>query len=471
MAHHVTATISAALLATGVTACGAVPAPDPARTAAAGDIGAEGIGDPDFPTNGNGGYDVRNYSLKVSYDPATRHLDGVATITATAVHDLARFDLDLHGLTVSQVTVDGTPAGFDRHGDELVVSPAERVADRSSFVVVVGYAGRPQPIRDATSRGDYGFTPTKDGAFVAAEPSAARTWFPGNDHPADKATYDFAITVPKGLTALANGVLVGEPRTDGEHTTFVWHEPHQMVTYLATMTLGKFTMRTGVTKGGIPVLAAVDPAFRGALDTLYDATSAITDYWEKLFGKYPFASTGGVVDDLRAVNALESQTKVLYGGFAPNERTMAHELSHQWFGDSVSIRRWKDLWLNEGFATYAEWLWTEHKGGQTAREAFDRNYARLGGGNPIWAYPPGVAQPKDLFNHSVYLRGGMTLGALRERIDDRAFFTLLRTWHKEHAYAGAVTEEFIALAEKVSGQQLDGLFDAWLYQPSKPALG
>ncbi|MFI6598965.1 M1 family metallopeptidase [Nonomuraea sp. NPDC050536] len=432
------------------------------------DAGAPGIGDKDFPKDGNGGYDVAHYGLKIEYEPASKQLTGVATIQATATQRLDTFNLDLSGLEVGDILVDGNQATYSRSGSELTVVPSTPLADGARFTVRVSYSGVPKPIKDPKNLGTFGFVPTADGAFVACQPDGAKTWFPANDHPADKATFDFEITVPKGVTALANGEMTRPAGTEGDKTTFYWREKHPMVTYLATATMGKFSMRQGRTPGGIPIVAAVDPRFKSSLSKLYTVSGAVTDYWSKVFGPYPFSSTGGIVDDFAAGYALENQTKPIYGGFAPDETIMAHELAHQWFGDSVSIERWKELWLNEGFATYAEWLWSEHKGTNTADAIFKSFYERPSS-NAMWKYPPGRAQPRDLFNESVYTRGGMTLHALRKTIGDETFFKLLKEWTSQHRYGNGTTAEFIALAEKMSGKDLGALFDAWLFQPKKPA--
>jgi aminopeptidase N len=455
---------------TTLVACSPGDEPPPAGNSVIAEerVGAAGIGDPDFPNDGNGGYDVAHYDLAVDYSPADKRLDGVATIRAAATQDLIRFNLDFTGLHVRGITVDGAPATFSRQGDELTVRPAKMITARSDFTVKVTYSGRPRPANDSANLGTYGFIPTSDGAFVASEPNGSKTWFPANDHPADKATFDFTITVPAGVTALANGEMTAEPTTKGGKTTYRWSERHPMATYLATATLGKFELRQGKTASGIPALAATDPRFKRSLDALYTRSAEITDYWATVFGPYPFSSTGGIVDDYSAGYALENQTKPLYGGFAPDEAIIAHELAHQWFGNSLTIKRWKDLWLNEGFATYAEWLWSEHKGKKTAEATFNELHARPAS-DPMWAYPPGRAKPDDLFNQSVYTRGGMTLHALRKAIGDETFFTLLRTWTSEHRYGNVTTEQFIDLAERLSGKDLGPLFDAWLFRPERPA--
>ncbi|MGW4472246.1 M1 family metallopeptidase [Nonomuraea sp. NPDC004354] len=448
----------------GTAASSAPPAP----VTSPGEPG-RGIGDPDFPLDGNGGYDVTRYHLKIDYDPAAKRLNGLASIQAKATQPLPRFNLDLAGFQVSEVTVDGARATVARSGDELTVTPAQQLREGRAFTVAVAYAGRPRPITGSSNLGTYGFVPTDDGAFVACQPNGAKTWFPANDHPADKARFDFELTVPQGLTALANGEQTGQPVTRAGKTTFTWSEKHPMATYLATMTLGRFELRQGTTAKGIPNLAAADPKFASTLDSLYTTSGEVTDYWSTVFGPYPFSSTGGVVDDFAAGYALENQTKPMYGGFRPDESIIAHELAHQWFGDSLSIKRWKDLWLNEGFATYAEWLWSEHKGRASAQSAFDGYYARPAG-DAMWAYPPGRARPGDLFNESVYTRGGMTLHALRMSVGDDVFFRILKEWADRHKYGHVTTPQFVALAERLSGKDLDPLFNAWLFEARKPAL-
>jgi aminopeptidase N len=464
--RHVVASVVASL---SLLACSPTDgAVRPSSTGTPPGAGAPGIGDRDFPLDGNGGYDVTHYGIVMSYTPATKRLDGVTTIRAQALQRLSRFNLDLSGLRVGEVSVDGAEAAFTREGDELTVVPTAALAPGARFTVKVAYSGQPRPVTGSGNLGTYGFIPTADGAFVAAEPNGAKTWFPSNDHPSDKAAFDFEITVPRGLTALANGELTGEPTTSDGRTTYRWRERHPMATYLATATLGRFQLRRGETPGGVANLAAVDPAYRESLQKLYTLSAEITDHWSKVFGPYPFSSTGGVVDDYAAGYALETQTKPLYGGFAPDEGIIAHELAHQWFGNSVTIQRWADLWLNEGFATYAEWLWSEHRGRGTAESTFAGLHARPAD-DPIWSYPPGRARPDDLFNDSVYKRGAMTLHALRKAIGDRTFFTLLRTWADEHKHGHATTQQFITLAERLSGKNLDALFDAWLYQPRRPS--
>jgi aminopeptidase N len=438
--------------------------------------GAPGIGDPYFPLEGNGGYDVRHYDLSFSYDPATDRLDGVNVITARATQNLSRFDLDLQQLDVSAVTVDDEPAEFSRDGQELQISPIEQIPENAVFRVEVRYGGVPQTVVGSpiVFGSPYGFLHTPDGAFMGDEPNVTSTWIPLNDHPSDKATWTFRVTVPKALGVVANGRLVAQT-TQGGESTFVWNEPFPMSNYLATADIGDWVIRTGETPGGTPETVAVDPAIIAgnprALDYYFDTTAEATDLWTDVFGPYPFDSTGAIVDDARYNDqplgfSLETQTRPLYSGFRSTS-TIAHELAHQWFGDSVSVRTWDNIWLNEGFASFAEYLWLDHLGTRTAHESFLLDYSRKKN-DPFWDTVIADPQRDTMFTRAVYRRGAMTLQALREKIGDEPFFQVLRTWVAQHRYGTATTEQFISLSEQISGQNLDSFFQTWLYTPGKP---
>ncbi|MFF7332655.1 M1 family aminopeptidase [Streptomyces sp. NPDC008150] len=440
----------------------ASPAPAP---------GAPGIGDPYFPQLGNGGYDALHYDLGIAYDPATDRLDGTTTVTARATRALSSFDLDLQQLTVTGVQVNGRRAEFTRDEDELRVTPRGPLSKGRDFTVSVTYGGVPEPLSGPIVFGsEYGWMKTDDGVFVACEPNAASTWFPSSDHPSDKATYDIRIKAPTGLTGVSNGRLVSTT-TRGGSTYTHWRESKPMATYLATATIGKFDVRTGRTPSGIPVYVAIDPVLQdqNAVD-VYAVTAEATDYWASLFGPYPFEETGAIVDDMpEAGFSLEVQSKPAYSAVR-SESTIVHELAHQWFGDSVSVEQWKDIWLNEGFATYAQWLWAEHRGTRSAHDSFLAGYDSRPADSTFWQTLPGDPQRDTMFASAVYQRGAMTLQVLRERIGDDAFFRLLPAWTKLHRYGNADTADFVRLAEKVSGQQLDDLFDTWLFTAGKPAL-
>ena len=642
--------------------------------------GAAGIGDPYFPLYGNGGYDARHYDLDVRYDPATDVLAGVATMRARATQDLSSFNLDLSGLTVRRVQVDGRPAAWTRAGDELTVTPRKGLRRHRTFTSVIEYDGVPATLSSPTL-GESGFFHTDDGTLVLGEPEVAATWFPVNDHPRDKASFDIDITAPAGLEAVSNGVLRGSSTRRG-WTTWRWRAEEPMSPYLATASVGEWDIaayradgrrywdaldpdldtspqpRTGT---GYALSQAADTTFkrlartidvpaaggqlsfwvtrdtepdwdyffveahpvgsdewttlpdveghtsdetglscpfwlelhpflssyqtdngdgtctpstttgewwaasggsdgyeRWAVDltpyageqvevslsvasddffqlsgvyvddvtwpggstsfeadadpldgwtvpgapegsapnendwiagtaadappTIADVARSslarqpeIVDFLEGLFGEYPFSAVGGIVDDTDRIGfALENQTRPIYAkGFfenrtAPTEGVVVHELAHQWVGDDVAVDTWQHVWLNEGFASYTEWLWSEEQGGDTADDIFGF-LASIPADDPFWSLTIGDPGPDALFDEAVYFRGAGTLHALRLEIGDRAFFRTLRLWTQLNARGNVTTPMFVRLAERVSGQDLDALFDAWLFTGEKPA--
>ncbi|MEU3617136.1 M1 family metallopeptidase [Streptomyces sp. NPDC006872] len=433
---------------------------------AAGPTGASGVGDPYFPLAGNGGYHVAHYDLTLRYDPAGRHLDGKAVLTARATQRLTRFDLDFHGLKITGLTVDHTKAAYRRDGQELVVTPERALRKGEEFRVTVAYNGTPGPVTDPDGSLD-GWIPTDDGAFVAGEPQGAMTWFPANNHPLDKSSYDFTITVPEDRTAVANGVLLGQ-RTKNGRTTFRWRQTEPMAAYLATATVGKFQVRQYTTRDGLKVYDAVDPREAAAATPVLERLPSVLEWESRLFGPYPFRAAGSIVD--RAPNvgyALETQTRPVYDR-APDLSTLVHESAHQWFGDSVSLTSWKDIWLNEGFATYAEWLYAEQHGGDSAQQTFDGLYATPAD-DGLWEFPPGdPGSGANIFGTPVYARGAMTLHILRTAVGDRAFFRILRAWATAHRHGNGTTAQFERLAERESGHDLGALFQTWLYGQGKP---
>ncbi|MFG2075945.1 M1 family metallopeptidase [Nonomuraea maritima] len=428
--------------------------------------GARGIGDPYFPGQGNGGIDVRHYDITFAYDPATKVMDATTKVLVRATQNLDRFNLDFRGPKISSVTVDSRRASYRRDGQELVVTPRTKLRKGRTFTVEVKYKGTPPVIKDPDGSLE-GWIPTKDGAFVPGEPQGAPAWFPGNDHPTDKATFTFHVTVPKGITAVGNGRLVSQ-RTSHGRTTFVWSENEPMATYLATVTLGKFDVKRSRI-GGLPVYVAVDPALAAKSKAAVDELPDIIRYYSSVFGRYPFSTVGAIVDDAPNVGyALESQTKPIFSS-APSKETMAHELAHQWFGDDVSPRRWSDIWLNEGWATYAQWMWSAHNGGPSPQKVFDSkdNYGRPAS-DAFWQVVTANPGTKDMFGDVPYNRGAMTLQALRRKIGDRAFFRLAKEWLSKYRYSDASTKDFTRLAERVSHKNLDKFFQVWLYQKGKP---
>jgi hypothetical protein len=641
--------------------------------------GAPGIGDPYFPLDGNGGYDVRHYDLDVTYDPETDVLSGTATIRARATQNLSAFNLDFAGLNVRSVHVDGRPADWSRDGDELTVTPTRGLRDRTRFTTVIRYDGIPETLPDGS-----GFIHTDDGALVVGQPAVADTWFPVNDHPLDKASFTIVITAPTGLEAVSNGILRGTRERRG-WTTWTWDAREPMAPYLSMMAIGEFDLRA-YRNSGIRYWDALDPdlfvpfaaprtgdqfalsqvgqpaykrlartisvpsegaqlsfwvardtepgwdfmfveahpvgsdtwttlpdvnghttqdtgsscpywlglhpflehyqtdngddtcspkgttgdwyaasgtsdgyeewvvdlsayagsdvevsisyvsdesvqlsgvfvddvvvsvgegstsfeedgdtldgwTFPGApegsppnpndwiVGTVEDVPATvgeiaegslarqpeIIDFLSDIAGRYPFSAAGGVVDDAELGFALETQTRPIYAtGFfsdsVSGNSVVVHELAHQWFGDSLAVEGWQHIWLNEGFATYMEWLWSEREGLGTVQEQFDFWYGFFPEDDPFWSVVVGDPGPENLFAFAVYQRGAMTLHQLRLAIGDDDFFRLIRRWVRSYEGGNVATDDFIALAERVSGQQLDDLFETWLFTPSRPEL-
>jgi aminopeptidase N len=427
--------------------------------------GSSGGADPYFPLQGNGGYDVRHYDVAFSYDPPSKRMAGYTTFTAVATQNLSRFNVDLRGLVVRNITVNGSGATFSHQGQELTVTPAAGLPTGQDFRVTVFYDGNPTHVVDPDNSID-GWIATSDGAYVAGAPQGAMTWFPGNHDLRDKATHTFRVTVPDGTTAVANGDLTSKITARGQ-TTFVWTSPEPMANYLATATIGRFNTTRTVTPAFVNFIA-VDPTTSTAPSNPVHQTPDITSWLSSVFGPYPFSVTGGIVDNASFVGyALETQTKPLYP-IPPSAQLVVHELAHQWYGDSVTPTSWKDVWLNEGFATYAEWLWNERTSGTSVQQQFEAAYARPAG-DSFWQVRPGDPGPSAVFHPAVYHRGAMTLHALRRTVG-RVFQGILRVWADEHRYGSVTTQQFVDLAERLSGRQLDDLFQRWLYTPGKPSF-
>lgn len=500
--------LAAASLVTVVLAsvgAGAAPA-EPGARAPGGPrytAGADGVGDPYFPLAGNGGYDVTHYDLDIDYEPPVAtvpatplslvrgRLDGVATIDLVARQDLDRFNLDLRGMTVSALTVNGKRAtGVEPPADgvevegaaywhvqddaarrwELTVQPRPKLKAGQTARVVVTYGGettRPTDVEDAL----YGWVTTRDGAIVVSEPEGSMTWYPVSDHPRDKATYSFEITVPAGKTAVANGLPSRDPVTADGETTWFWDAPDQQASYLTTASVGDFVQRpTATSASGVPILDFVDSKIAGNALATTNASLALQprmiDFFESRFGPYPFDSYGSIVDNDSVGYALETQTRPVYSGSA-SQGTVAHELAHQWLGNAVSPDTWQYIWLNEGWATYASWLWAEENGGTTAQQAFANWYAPARS-QAYWALPIGNPGPLGLFATQVYNRGAATLHALRTKVGDDVFFAATREWLTRYDDATGTTDDFIAVFEEESGQDLSAFFDVWLFAPAKP---
>ncbi|HYN73811.1 MAG TPA: M1 family metallopeptidase, partial [Nakamurella sp.] len=392
-----------------------VPAASQEPDGAAGTIGYPGIGDPYYPTAGNGGYQVDSYNITLSYDPATNDLQSTAQIKGTVTSDegLTQFDLDLQpSMTVSSVQVDGADADFEQQSAELVVTPASALASQAAMTVDIGYGGQPELIPGGTSAlGDGGWYRTSSGGAVAiGEPFAASAWYPVNEHPADPATFSVTATVPQDWQVISNGIREtdGLPDPGAGHSVFRWSIKEPIASYLTTIYIDKFTVVTDALADGTPIISALGPDAQDDKQLAED-TRRVIEVLSGYFGPYPFESVGGIYTGQKVGFALETATRPVYGDFVDLD-FVVHELAHQWYGDKVTIERWSDICLNECFASYASWLWKEKVDGANLDDYWKQQMAAVADDVNYWKSPLVDMGAGEEFTR-VYDRGPLALHA------------------------------------------------------------
>jgi aminopeptidase N len=427
--------------------------------------------DPYAPQSGDGGYRVAAYDLALSYRVRTNRLEGTAVISATALADLTTVILDLVGLRATRTRIGGTPARFSAAAGKLRVAAPRPIPAGETFEVEVAYAGAPAPRRSRW--GAVGWEELTDGALVAGQPIGAPTWFPCNDRPDDRARMTMRLTVDDGYTVAATGVPGPASRRGGRVTkTFTSSVP--TATYLAAVHVGRYRVRPlpGSSAGVVPaVTVTAPPALAAATDRAFAPVPEMLRVFHGLFGPYPQETCSLVVTADELEIPLEAQGLAVFGmnHLVPAaQRLIAHELAHQWFGNSVGIAHWSDIWLNEGFACYAEWLWSEASGGRSADDCARSHYTRLAAKRQdLLLTDPG---PDDMFDDRVYKRGALALHALRRVIGDETFFGLLRRWTAENRHSLASTDDFRAAVLAVGGPAGVRTLSAWIDRHELPAL-
>ncbi|SDQ86479.1 Peptidase family M1 [Curtobacterium sp. UNCCL20] len=430
--------------------------------------------DPYTPHSGDRRWNALHYDLRLEYRVATNRLDGTAVVTARAAADLDRVVLDLHGLTVDRVDVDGKRAKKSSTAThKLTVTPAAPIAAGVEFTVHVKYRGTPHPLRSPW--GQIGWEELTDGVIVAAQPTGAPSWFPCNDRPDDKATYRFEITAEAAYDVVANGDLLGKERARAG-TTWTYATTDPMATYLATVQIGRYRT-TKLRAAGVPVTLHHPADLAAAAKTDFGQVPEMLALYAERFGPYPFPAYGVIVTDDDLEIPLEAHGLAVFGrnhvdGEHGTDRLIAHELAHQWFGNSVTVARWRDIWLHEGFACYAEWLWSEHRGGDTA----DVLAARYRDGLLEQPQDLVVAEPgaKDMFDDRVYKRGALALHAVRRSIGDDAFFAGLRAITERHRHGSVLPEDVLDAFAGTAGVTVDAvraLTAPWIDEPGVPPLG
>ncbi|CAN5435440.1 M1 family metallopeptidase [soil metagenome] len=423
-----------------------------------------------LPGHGDPGWGAEHYDLELGYDLTRNHLRGQAAVRGTALTDLTRVVLDLAHLSVTKVTVDGKPpARYSARSNRLVITLKSPLSAGDSFEVKVGYAGTPKPLVES-HHGDAGWEELEDGVIVAGQPHGAPTWFPCNDRPDDKASYRIGVAAPNDYTVVSNGLLTKRER-GASATRWVYEQAEPMSTYLATVQIGRYEIRELDTS--IPMLAAVPAEPGDGFEAAFGRNPDMLHFFAERFGPYPFPLYTVVITDDDLEIPLESQSLSTFGrNFMSDDwdcvRLVAHELAHQWFGNAVTLRHWKDIWLHEGFACYSEWLWSEESGADSADTWAERHHERLADlKQDLVLADPG---PELMCDDRVYRRGALTLHALRRTVGDDAFFALLKSWVATHSGGTVTTSDFVSHCVAETGHDLAELFVAWLDKAALPDL-
>ena len=452
----------------------AAPRPGPDAGGDPGTIGSSGIGDPYYPDDGNGGYQVDGYDLNLQYLPDSNALTSTATITGsvTSPAGLSRFNLDLQpNLTVSSVSVNDAPATFDRQDAELVITPGTVLPAGSPLLVTVSYAGSPDVVGGGTGVGGDGgwFRTASGGAFAAGEPTGASTWYPVNEHPADTATFAVTATVPQGWEVISNGIqrTDGLPAPPSGMSTFRWELNVPVASYLSTIYIDRFTRIDGTLADGTPVVSAIAPDAGPDAAELARQTGPVIDVLTELFGPYPMPAAGGIFTGNRTGFALETATRPVYSIGTDNLDTVVHELAHQWYGDDVTIKQWSDICLNECFASYASWLYAEKVSGADLDRHWKQRLQSVLSVPEYWSSPLVDMGPGNEFTR-VYDKGPLALHALRKEIGDDAFFAIIKDWPATYGGQNAGWDDFEAFVNQATGQDHTAFMDAWFRGTTVP---
>jgi aminopeptidase N len=446
------------------------PADSAPTTAPAAEDDLASAGDDLYPQLGNAGIDVTRYVVRIDYEPSSQRLSGDVSVELVARDDLTEIVLDATEMTIEDVEIAGTAQPWYKTDDELVVETP--LAAGETAVIDVAYEDEASTDTGAFGL-DAGWFATETGSYVLNEPDALRSWMPAHDHPSDKATWRFEITLPEGSIGVANGALVEERAGEGT-TTFVWAQDEPMSTYLVQLLTGDYAVLDGGVAGSVPLTNVALTSDVERMQPYFDLTAGQVAYFETYFGPYPLDRYGLAFTDSFGGLAMETQGRSLFSrddfpGGEPGyveHLLLSHELAHQWFGNAVSPADWTDLWLNESFATYAQWMWLDSIG-MADLETDARSALELRG--QIGTEPTGAPTVENLFGFERYDGGAVVLHALRKELaDDTAFFGLLQRWVAENRGTSRTSEDFIALAEEVAGRSLTAFFDDWLFATTLP---
>lgn len=428
-----------------------------------------GVGDPYYPAAGGSGYDAISYTVDVAYDPGTGVLTGSTWVSLRAKQPLDVVHLDLL-LAVSEVSVGGAKASFTQNGSDLAVQLATVAglpANRTGAVLDlrVAYSGRPTDLRFS---GDVPVYAKGDELLICGEPESASAWFPSNDHPSDPATYDITASVPAGMEAISLGTLVGhgaDPSRPG-NDSWHWSTDTPAPTYATMLAVGHYNVQTvpvvlgGVARQAVYAVSEAAPDPRRAMQWLEHSAAAVVSL-ESHLGPYPLTSLGGLVPGVEpAWGGMEVLGRPVYHpNVVGRDNVIDHELAHQWVGDTVTLERWQDIFLNEALASYAEWLVGADTGGATPQKRFDELYQKADRMNGFWAQKLSNPGTRGLFTR-VYDRGPMVVQALRVRMGDEAFTRFFREWADQSGPRSLA--QWRLAAQQASPVDVQPLLAAWL---------
>lgn len=424
--------------------------------------------DPYLPGHGDPRYHVEHYDLALDYRLATNALRAVATLTVVGIEPTDTLALDLHALTVRKVRVDGAVVRHRHTGSRLVVALPVPLPAGGQVTVRISYAGRPGCVDGP--HGPAGWEELADGVLVASQPDGSPSWFPCNDRVSDKSTYRLQVSTESDYTVVATGTPA-KPRREAGARRWTFEQRHPTPAYLMALHIGRYTGTT--IPGPIPIRVHHPAGEAGRVRRAFAGLPAMFETFVERFGPYPFDRYDVVVAPEPLEIPLEAQGMATFGRnfLEPGweqERLVAHELAHQWFGNAVTARQWRDIWLHEGFACYAEWLWAQACGREGTAVLAAAHWARLQRlPQDLVLADPG---PALMFDDRVYKRGALAVHALRLRLGDLAFFRMLRDWVGRYRYASVTTADFVAHLDGYAAEPAGPLLDAWLLSRPLPPL-
>ena len=418
--------------------------------------------------------DILHYRIRLEIGETGKAIQGETTILAEMLA-VGRnvLPLDLGPLTVERVTVGGQNAAFAHRNNRLSITLGNDIAEGDTVAVIVSYRGEPVDglFIQANKFGDRS-------VFADNWPNRARHWFPGVDHPYDKATVEFIVTTPAAYDVVANGRMLERTAVSPERKRTHWRTDAPIPTYCMVVGAARFSIVRPGAWQGIPVSYYLFPGDRDAGTADFSRSTDMLAFYTGLIGPYPYAKLALVQSSTR-FGGMENASAIFFSersitGTKRNEAVVAHEIAHQWFGDSVTESDWHHLWLSEGFATYFGALFFEEADGdERFHEMLARSRSRYFDANrraPAPIFNPGITDLFDLLNAYNYSKGGLVLHMLRGLMGDEAFFAGIRDFYATFRDQTVLTRDFQSVMETRLGEDLGWFFDQWIYRAGHPVV-